>query len=251
MMKVKTMKRRRPMRSAGIILFFILVSGLLYFGIGGHNPDRKQKGKISTFDKFNLSGIDYTHYDKGKEVFTIKSGKIIHRKRKVGPLTISPVKEIEMANVLIEINLNKHYTRNLQYDQKIQKADSIEDRSDIFPLPFSDILKETIHDERLGFISRVVIKGFDLKILRMGQQQFTIAANRVTLWPVSQKVMFQDGFFLISRSGEQLVARKALWENKRKSFFIKGTYELSDEKGTTTGRRANFAIDRYGRIKKI
>ena len=139
----------------------------------------------------------------------------------------------------------------MQYDQKIQKADSIEDRSDIFPLPFSDILKETIHDERLGFISRVEIRGFGLKVLQTGQELFTIAAKKVTLGLKSQKVLFHDGFSFVSVSGERLIARKAQWVNKRKSFFIKGTYELRDEKGTTTGSRAYFTIDSNGKIKKV
>lgn len=251
MMKKDNILKKRPIRLAAIILVIILVSGFLYFGIGEQNPDIRGKSKVPKFDKFSLSGIDYTHYNKGKKVFSIKSGKIVHRKRKVGPLTISPVKEIEMANVLIEINLNKHYARNLQHDQKVQKAGNLEIRSDIFPLPFSDILKETIHDERLGFISRVEIRRFDLKVLQMGQEQFSIAAKKVTLGLKSQKVLFQDGFSFVSVSGERLIAGKAQWDNKRKSFFIKGTYELRDEKGTTTGSRAFFTIDSSGKIKKV
>ncbi len=256
-MKVKSYKRRRPLRVAAIILFGILVTVFLYFGTGERKTDIKQKSPVQKFDKFNVSDIDYTHYNKGKKVFTIKSGKIIHRKRKVGPLTISPIKEIAMANVSIEINLDKHYSQNLQHlqhnqkSQNIQNTDNLAKRSDIFPLSFADILKETIHDEQLGFISQVEIRGFGLKVLQTGQEQFTIAAKKVTLGLTSQKVLFRDGFSLISVNGERLIARKAQWVNKRKSLYIKGAYELRDEKGTTTGSKAYFTIDSNGKIKKV
>lgn len=250
-MKVKSIKRRRPFRLASLILFIIVVASLIFFGINKHNPDRKQKDKTPKYDNFHLLGFDYTHFDKGKELFTIKAEEIIHKKMKVGPLTISPFKEIEMIKVMMEINQDRYIARNEQY---VRNDSSLEKRSDIFPLSLSNILRETAISqrlERLGLISRVVIKGLDLIILRKGQKQFTIAANKVTIVPVSQKVMFQNGFSLISRNGEQLIARNAQWKNKRKSFFIKGTYELRDEKGITTGSWAFFIIDRFGKIKKV
>ncbi len=257
MIKVKKYKRRRPMRLAAIILFGILISAILYYGTGEKRPDIKPKSTVQKFDKFNVSGIDYTHYNEGKKVFSIKSGKIIHRKRKVGPLTINPVKEIEMAEVFIEINQNKHFSRNVQYvqygknEQKAQGESKIEKRSDIFPLSFSDILKKTVNDKRLGLISRVEIREFGLKVLQTGNEQFTITAKKVTLGLMSQKVLFRDGFSLVSVNGEQLIARKAQWENKRKSLYIKGAYELRGKKGTTTGKGAFFTIDSNGKIKKV
>jgi len=234
------MDKKRLTLFIGVVLLIILVVGFLALPIGKRPPVYTEKEKSPTFDKFHASGVVHSYYKDGKNIFTLWADEITHRKRKLGPFTINPVKEIEMVNVRIEINQDK---------QDNQKDDTPEKWNDIF-LPLSEMLKERMSARGLGFISRVVVKKIALTIFRMGQQQFTIAANRVTVGLKSPKVVLH-GFSITSRSGEQLTARKAEWRTDRKLFFIPRTYALRDEKGTTSGQRAFFTIDRSGRIKRV
>ena len=101
------MDKKRLTLFIGVILLIILVVGFLSLRIGKRPAVYTKQEESLTFDKFHSSGVVHGYYKHGKKIFTLKADQISHRKRKLGPFTINPVKEIVMVNVQIEINQDK------------------------------------------------------------------------------------------------------------------------------------------------
>ena len=231
----------------GAIIFLVggLIVILLFIEKDQQRLGLDEQAKGPRFDRFRLSGVSYTSYfDGNKKRFSFSADEVVHGMRKIGPLTINPIKEIQMTHVRIEIHQEATEKENRSSGQKA------DDDSAIFQLPFHKIIKETVFAQGLGAISRVVIRKAELVVLRGLENQFTILVNKVKMDPESSVVRFEEGFSVSSHNGDQLVAKEAELKNNGKRIWIKGPYLFRDPGGSERGSRGSFYITSSGRIKK-
>src|SRR5262245_29097496 len=59
---------------------------------------------LPALDKIYFEDVVQEAYDGSMKLWILSADELVHRKRKVGPLTINPIKEVEMTGVRIEID---------------------------------------------------------------------------------------------------------------------------------------------------
>lgn len=188
-------------------------------------------------DRFSASGMQHTVYDRGEKLYSLKADAIVHRKRKIGPLTINPVKELALQGVEIEIY------------EPIDRTD--EGFSGASPVPIQELLRKATSGNDLGFISRVTIAPLKLVYFREAEELFTLTAKSVKMGLDTSRVNFEGDFTIAAAAGDRLRAHAAEWLEDERRFSIAGPYLLESAEGAQTGAGALFTIDPAGRIRKI
>jgi hypothetical protein len=221
-----------------VLVLVLIVGSLVRNFISRNQPTLVQEpGPHVTYDRLLLSAVDYTSYSGGRKLFSLQAEEIVHRKRKVGPLTINPIKEIEMTKVNIEIN-----------SILVNNAPDHEE-SEFHSIPFQQITKEVVNDRKLGLVSRAIMNGLELIVVKDGKELFSISSKKVVLKADAAVAQFRRGFLV--KSGEcELFARKAEWNSDSREFWIEEHYLFKNENGTESASDGRFAIDRAGRITK-
>ena len=135
-----------------LLAVFIMVS---IFDWSGKKINETVKVKSSGIDKFRVTDLEYTHNNQfGEKVFSIHIGEFRHKKRKIGPLTINPIKELELNNVHIEF-----YKDDPTSGGRSKRSDSSRTLTPngFSLLPLSSALKKTFHAKELGLFRCEII----------------------------------------------------------------------------------------------
>jgi hypothetical protein len=111
-------------------------------------------------DRLFMSGVEYAAYEGSEPAFRLSARTLIHRKRRFGPLTLNPVKEVEMDGVRIEI----------------YPAEGTGGRAR-HPLTLDGILEGTLLSKSLGYVSRVRLRDLVIDDRRGGDG---VAGSRLT-----------------------------------------------------------------------
>ena len=195
-----------------------------------------------TADRLYLRNIAYTSYKGDTRLFSFQADELVHRKRKIGPLTLNPVKEIEATRVRIEM-----VSRGEEED-RTRPAEPAEAR-DGLDLPVATILEKTLAARDLGFVSRVVLKPVEIAVNRGGRTLLRVAAGSASVGLSEPAALrFEDGFTLEDCCGGHLSARQAEWSAAGRRLHVDGAYSWSDSQDSRTGEGAVFRVDRDGRL---
>ncbi len=188
-----------------------------------------------------ITGLALTTYTrKDRKKLSIKADKIETRRRKLGHLVISPLREAILENVLIE----SYRYRN---EQEEQDNGTVNDDAALSLLPFGDTLKKILTSELEG-VSRATIHRIKIINYRDESQFLVLVADEATMSPTVHEVAFKGHFVLTTLAGETLEAQEAHWEAGRQIFKVQGTYRLKTGTGDIRGRRTAFSVDLDGRI---
>jgi hypothetical protein len=236
----------------GILTLCVVAGGWLVFSLNQGDPSGKTgMSEHSTphtprFDRLHVTDFSYSSYDNsGQRRLSFRAEDVLHKKMRIGPLTVGALKELDMLNVRVEI---EQMEASLPL---MQQGNNPEAGHELFPSLFFAVLKEMMKAQGLGTVSRVVIQGFVLDVLRLRRPHVTITANKVIVGLASPSVVFREGFTLLSQNGSRLEAKQAEWRDDRKGFFIKGAYVLKDATGPHFGIRALFTVDHTGKIHEV
>ena len=236
--------RAQPFWATAVVLIFIACAGFALFARrpgeppGGSRLPAKPDQAVPTFDRIYLKNVAYSSYVRGEKTFTLQAEEIVHRKRKLGPLTLNPIKEVEMNGVRIEIY------------QGAPPPGGQGPRAEDVDLPLQTILKESLSAKDLGFVTRILMNRFHLALLRGGVEQLSMVAGAATVGLDSAVLRIDDGFTLTTRAGEELAARSAEWRFAGRRLFIPGAYVLKVAQNTRRGEGGTFRINSEGRVTR-
>lgn len=223
--------RRRLWVAAGLVLLVGWAGVALVTHLRHRpRPSTRIEPDTPTFDRVYLRDVEQSSYEGGAKIWSLSAAEIIHRKRKLGPLTINPVKEVEMTGVRIEV------------DRRGSAADESLD------LPIQSILEKTLAAKELGFVSRVVVRHLDLIVLEDGQPFCTLEAGGASVGLEPALVRFSDGVTVTGRAGERLESADAEWRSADRRLVVKGGFRLRDASGLHAGRGGAFRIDPDGAL---
>ena len=240
------MKRKAFIYLSGILILilagFFVVS---IFDMAGRKTHETLKVKSSGIDKLRVSGLEYTHNQFGRKVFSVRVEEFRHKKRKIGPLTINPIKELELNNVHIEI----FHNNSVSEETKIN-GDSLWDeiQDEFSPGILSSILNKTFNAKELGFISRVRINNLEIAGFKNGQEEWTLFANRAEMGIQQKHMALKEGVSLTNKAGQRLATPKLEWLEDRKVFYAPGSYILKDSRGERASANTFFTLSPSGEI---
>jgi len=201
-------------------------------------PPARPLQAIPAADMIYLRGFAYSSSVRGERTFTLKADEVTHRKRKLGPLTLNPIKEVEMHGVWIEI---------FQGAAPAGGSDSVAPEVD---LPIQSILAESLSAKDLGFVSRVLMNRLRVAFLRGRVEQFSIVAGAASAGLDSTALRFEHGVTLSTRSGRQLDAQTAEWRLDSRRLFVPGAFVVQDGRDILRGEGASFLIGPDGDLKR-
>ena len=139
-------------------------------------------------DRLYVSGFDYAAYDGADPVFRVQARELIHRKRKFGPFTLNPVKEVELRGARVEL----FPPRRPRGDPGAAAAGA--------PPSLDLILQGALASKNLGFVSRVVLRDLEVDDRRSGDLSHLSA--REAIWrPGEERLEVRGPFEIRDRSG--------------------------------------------------
>lgn len=140
-------------------------------------------------DRLYLSGLDYSAYDGADPVFRLQARKLIHRKRKLGPLTINPVKEVELRGVRIDL--------------LPPRSSGVAPAEAAHSGPSLDLLlKGMLSSKNLGFVSRVILRDLEIEDRRGGDTSH-LTADEVIFRPGEDHLEVRGRFEIRDRDGRR------------------------------------------------
>ncbi len=241
------------------VLWVVLIPAALFttwlayqYSIDETGEEVQQTGRDDgyEFDRFQLEGFEHTQFKEGRKLFTLSCKEITHRKRKIGPLTVNPVKEIKMSKVHIELFSQVDESPSENPDEDLNRHTEASP-TPIISQPLVGGLKKMLGDRELGFVSRIVIADFTLDVSRNGQKQARIRAGKAILGAESPDARLDNGFSIVAQNEQRLVANKAVWDRDKRAFHIPKAYVLTDVAGQRRASNAFFGIDASGRIIQV
>ncbi len=220
----------------GTTLAVIVVSLSLWVGIqffrradASGAPDQPPD-----FDQVRLGGVSSKILDDEQRLLTITVDSLVHRKRRLGPLTINPIKEIAISGVRLEIESPPRVPGVFGEGR--------------FLTTLRKGIGELLSRHDLGFVSRIVIHELDIVGLREGRQVFAFHAGRLVMGVGDQAVSLEQGITVQTPSGERLDAWSGRWEPREQRLVVTKSF-LHRRKGKTVrGAEASFRFDRTGEI---
>ncbi|MGD8375950.1 MAG: hypothetical protein PVF68_07410 [Acidobacteriota bacterium] len=188
-------------------------------------------------DRFHLRDVHHVFTRDGVPIFEIDVGEMTHRRRRIGPLAINPLKEVEMREVRIRTDARSTASGE---DEPTESA-----LSSVQPM-----LEEVLERSDAGLVTGIEIQGLRFESLREGRLRFTLTAAGASL-DLGRGELFLEGHFLLeTASGERLEAPEASWDAEARAFAIDGPYVLSRAGGREVGTAARFALGADGRLQQ-
>lgn len=199
-------------------------------------PPASPPQAVPAAETVELRDFAYASSVRGQKVFTLKADSIIHRRRKLGPLTINPIKEVEMNGVRIEI-----------VQGAASGGGSASGTADV-ELPIRGILSESLSSRDLGFVSRVLMNRLRVAVVRDQVEQLSIVARAASAGLDSGALHLERGVTLTTRSGQHLEAQAAEWRFDSRRLVIPGAFVMQDGRDIHPGERTTFRIGADGRL---
>jgi len=212
---------------------------------GGKEPEQEAPWKPPPrFDRFHIRGLEYTSTLKGEKIFTLRAEEMTHRKRKVGPFTLNPIKEIEIKGMRLELYSEDFISAPVEGREKGTAYEG-------FSIPVIRVLQEAGSGEDLGFISRIIVDGIEIGYAPAGTERFRLRARRAHIQLGEGKLEF-EGEVRFTFSGASLDAEQAAWDDGRHELSIPGPYGLVSPSGESIrGTGGAFRILRDGAVVQV
>jgi hypothetical protein len=220
----------------GVLTVAAVAIVLILVGIGfrkkGIDPGAASQGLAS--DSLRFKGLKHRFLGEGGEVFSFEASEVHHKKTKLGPLTLNPVKEIWMSDVRIRIDVGS----------PLPEGGS----SNPVPLSASKVIQYVLKNHDLGFVRRVVIHRFESFFVRGDESLWELRAGKATLGLGAPRVLFENGFSLVSSQGHQLTAMEAEWRPDVRCIQVRGPFSAQVDEGRRRGKGGAFSLGRDGEL---
>ncbi len=220
--------------------------GWYYFTPSDSSITSEEGKHAKRFANLYLFEGSFTHFEKGKRVFTLEAEEVIHRKRKLGPFTINPIKEMVFHNVRITLH-DMSYLNSRERSQT--SMPSRREYAETFQLPLHGIFQKTFGDLQLGFISRIIIHGITMEA-KQEEKGFTLFAKKAKFGIKKSNIAFEDGFSLTGKNGQRVVSHRAEWKAKKEAFYIPGMFVLKTNEKEQASSNAYFSLLASGNIEQ-
>ncbi len=137
-------------------------------------------------DRLFISGVDYADYEGSEPAFRLRARTLIHRKRRFGPLTLNPVKEVELDGVRIEIYAPVPGPGRTHR-----------------PLSLDGILEGALLSKNLGFVSRVRLLDLEIDDRRGGDgaAEHRLTASEAVWRPGGRRLEVEGAFEYADETG--------------------------------------------------
>ena len=202
-------------------------------------PASLPEGDSLQFDRFYFKDMRYTAFRKDRKLYTITAEELAHRKLKLGPLTVNPVKEIFIVGLRLDI-----YSADL--DGEEASGGTAGENAGEFSLPLARILEGAFSSWKLGYVSRVRMKGIKISFLPGLAGEVWLAADQATVKPPDAIIAF-SGKISLRFAGEELSAEDAEWFNDRGALRVHGDYQLRTREGDIhSGTNGIFRLGKVG-----
>lgn len=185
------------------------------------------------YDRFRLSGFQHTVYVGGRPVLKLEAREMSHRKRRFGPVTVNPIKELVLHGVTI------HMVAGEERDQATAGAAAIH---------LAALMEQMLSEKGLGLVTRVLIEDLEFTLLEGEIQAFSLSATEAELALDQQAVQLRNGFQVITSRGDQLRAHRGRWRARDRVFTADGPYLLRTASGPAHGADGTFLLGPAGAI---
>ena len=214
------------------VVAILLILVVIGFRQKGDDPRAASQGRVS--DRLRFKGLEYRFLGEGGEVFSFEAGEVDQRTTKLGPLTLNPVKEIWMSDVRIRIDVGS----------------PLPESGSSNPVPFSTgkVIQYVLENQDLGFVRRVVIHRFESFFVRGDESLWELRAGKATLGLGVPRVLFENGFSLVSGQGHQLTAMEAEWRPDVRCIQVRGPFSAQVDEGHRRGKDGAFSLGRDGEL---
>ncbi len=220
-----------------VVVTFLAVAAAGYLAWTRWKPARDPlsttEGSPARFDRFRLQGFEHTTYEGDEPVFTLRADEIVHRKRKIGPLTLNPIKEIVLQGVTIELRRSSRRPRRGTGNDG--QASSL-----------SPFLEDMVSRKGLGIVTRLLINRLDVKVFRDDALQFSVTAASASVGLRDRSIHLEGGFQLQAGSGDRLRAREARWAGLEEVFRVAGSYVWFRSGEPIQGINGQFRVQEDG-----
>jgi hypothetical protein len=152
----------------------------------GAPEDTTAEKAVTGSDRLYIGGLDYSAYDGSEPVYRVSAAQVIHRKRKVGPLTLNPVKEVEIDGLRVDL---------------LPRRSGSGGGMPPPPRSLDAILKELLASKNLGFVSRVVLKDIAIEDRSGRGEPFRFAAEEVVWRPGDKRLVVHGPFEHLDGTG--------------------------------------------------
>lgn len=216
-----------------------------------------QKPTPPRFDRLHITDLEYTAVANGHE-FTLTVQEVTHVKRTLGPLTVNPLKELQLTGVALRLG-----STAVDIDGSTAAAPSSTPSSTGDPLSspakprirmgsfmnsLPEIFKDMFRVKDLGYISRVQIHKLTIHAAMPHDTSFSLIANEAELGTAKGVLLFSKGFSLETPMQQKLVANTAEWRPKGKTLFIPGTFVMKTPEKEFAGTNASFTLTSSGTL---
>lgn len=210
------------------------------------------------FDRLHITDLQYTAMVNGHE-FILTVQEVTHAKRTLGPLTVNPLKELQLIGVALRLGSTSGDIDGSTTVAPSSSPSSTEDtpsspaqpriRMGSFMNSLPEIFKDMFRAKDLGFISRVQIHTFTIHASMPHNTSFSLIANKVELGTSQGAILFSKGVSLETPSRQKLVANEAEWQPKAKTLLIPGTFVLQTQSKESAGRNGAFSFTSSGTLQ--
>ena len=218
----------------GILIVSVVASLLVLVAIRFRQQGRDLASEVRGHDRFRIKGLKYRSFGEQGELFSFEAGVVTRKATKLGPLTLNPVKEIEMSDVLIRLAVGSPLPEPGSSNQ--------------FSLSTSKIIKDALESHDLGFVRRVVIHRLEVFFVRGEESLWEFHVGKATMGLGAPRVLFDNGFLLKSGLGHQLTAKEAEWWPHVRCIHVPGPFSAQDDEGHRRGKGGAFSLGRDGEL---
>lgn|GEM_PF-5691437 len=197
----------------------------------------KENPMISKADKFYFIGMEEAIYSQEQNKHTVlKAETVIHRKKRLGFLSLNFFDIIEATDVQIT-------TTNKEQDNHIPKSDNQRD-DDLY-----NVIKKGVSNLKLeNNISELIVNNIKIEFIDYKTIK-SLSAGQITIDTLKQKLVFNKGLIIESPTQNKLIAKNAVWKSKNKKLYIPGKYIIKKDKLIIDSGSKSFLSIYNGNIK--
>jgi hypothetical protein len=184
-------------------------------------------------DRLYIENLDYKIYDGADLIGRLRARELVHRRRKIGSLTINPVKEVELNGVRFEILPRRERER--------VSAGLVPDDTGL-----QTLLEGALASKNLGFVSRIVLRDFEVDDRRAGEAGVHLRAGLAECRPGRGPIRLADKVEWRAAGRLLLKTDDADWDPEARRLVVRGSYEAQEGTAAHQGRDATFRIEAGG-----
>ncbi len=237
------MRIARLRRILGVALALALSTLLVWVGLrlSERRTGPPANHEIPRSAGLEVTGLSLAFFDGERHQVSLHADRLVHKSRRIGPLTIRPLKEIELSGVRLVLDDRAYDADRSAGDAQGSAARTGADpavspgrRSEDAARPLEESILPatrlafekflTLSD--LGFVSRLSVIDCNIEVLQSGVRSASLHAGRLRIDRLGSGFTLEEGIELLSPSGDRLEAREARWDSGAGRLVLTGGYLL-------------------------